>query len=75
MATEPISAGSSAYIVTGAIGALLGPVYGPVVLMFFAATIGALLALGNTKVEDKFEAARFLAVAIGLSMPVLPHAI
>ena len=67
MSAEPLST-SSAFIVTGAVGSLLGPVYGPVILMLFAATIGALLALGNTKIDGQWESARFLAVAIGLSM-------
>ncbi len=67
MAIEPTTA-SSAYIVTGVVGALFGPLYGPLVLMAFAALIGALLALGNTKVESKSEGVVFLLVAVLLSL-------
>lgn len=68
MATEPISAGSSAYIFAGAIGAVAGPVYGPVVLMLFGAVIGALLSLQGTKTEGGWEAVRFFSIAVGLSL-------
>lgn len=68
MATEPITAGSSAYIITGAMGAIAGPVYGPAVLMLFGAVIGALLSLQGTKTEGSWEAVRFFAIAVGLSL-------
>lgn len=68
MATEPIAAGSSAYIITGAMGAIAGPVYGPAVLMLFGAVIGALLSLQGTKTEGSWEAVRFFAIAVGLSL-------
>jgi len=68
VATEPISAGSSAFIITGAAAALLGPVLGPAVLMAFSAVIGSLLALGGVKTESKWDAVRFTAVAVGLSL-------
>jgi len=68
MATEPLSAGSSAYIITGAAGALAGPVYGPAALMIFGAVIGALLALQGTKTDSNWEAVRFCLIAIGISL-------
>lgn len=68
MSAEPVSAGSSAYIFAGAIGAMAGPVYGPAVLMLFGAVIGALLSLQGTKTEGSWEAVRFFAIAVGLSL-------
>lgn len=70
MATEPVTASSSAYIMTGLIGAIAGPIYGPAVVMFVAATIGGMLALQATKIEppSKWESTKFLLVAIGLSV-------
>lgn len=71
MPTEPISAGaSSAFILVGAVGAVFGPVYGPLVLMLFSALIGAMLALQGTKIEPSthWESAKFVLLAIGLSM-------
>lgn len=69
--SEPISAGaSSAFILTGAVGAFFGPVYGPVILMLFSALMGAMLALQGTKIEPSthWESAKFVLLAIGLSM-------
>jgi NADH:ubiquinone oxidoreductase subunit 6 (subunit J) len=68
MPTEPVSAGSSAYILTGAVGAVLGPIYGPAVLMLFAASMGAMLALSREKTDSRWQAAQFIGVAIGLSL-------
>lgn len=68
MPAEPVSAGSSAYIIVGAMGAIAGPVYGPAVLMLFGAIIGSLLSLQGTKTESFSAAFRFFIVAVGLSL-------
>ena len=68
MPAEPVSAGSSAYILVGAVGAFAGPVYGPAALMLFGAVIGALLSLQGTKTDDGWDAVRFFAIAVGLSL-------
>lgn len=68
MATETITAGSSAFIITGAAAAMLGPIFGPAVLMLFAAVIGGLLALRSEKTDSKLEAFGFICVAVCLSL-------
>lgn len=68
MATEPITATGSTLVLTGVIGTALGPLYGPAVLMLFAALIGAMLALGGTTTANRWEATRFIAVAVGISI-------
>lgn len=68
MPAEPITTGSSAYIMVGAIGAIAGPIYGPAVLMLFGAVIGGLLSLQGTKTESIMQAFRFIMVAVGLSL-------
>jgi len=64
---EPATS-TSAFIITGVIGALLGPLYGPFVLMFFAALMGGMLAMSRAETSSKLEAVRFLFVAVGVSM-------
>lgn len=68
MAAEPVTATSSAFILTGAVGAALGPIYGPAALMLFAAIMGGMLALSGVATATKWEAARFVLVAVGLSL-------
>ena len=68
MATEPITITGAPMVVTGLLGTLLGPVYGQAVLMLFAALVGAMLALGSVKTENRWESVRFLGVAVGISV-------
>lgn len=68
MATEPVTTGSSAFIVAGAVGTLLGPVFGPVVLILFGGLIGGLLSLSRVKVEGKLESVVFVIVSMGVSL-------
>lgn len=75
MATEPISATGVSLILTGMVGTALGPIYGPAVLMIFAAIIGGMIALGSTKTESKWESFRFMVIAVGLSLTLTGIAI
>lgn len=52
----------------GIIGALLGPVFGPLVMLLFAAVMGGLLAMGRTSTHTRWEGVRFLAVGVGISL-------
>ena len=52
----------------GIIGALLGPVLGPLVMLLFAAVMGGLLAMGRTSTHTRWEGVRFLAVGVGISL-------
>lgn len=66
MAAEPTT--SSAFLLTGVVGAWLGPVYGPSAMMLFGALIGALLALSNEKTESYWHSIRFVSLAVCLSL-------
>lgn len=59
---------TSAFILTGAVGAVLGPIYGPAAMMVFAALMGGLLAMSRSPTEDKWDACKFLIVAVGISL-------
>ena len=52
----------------GIIGALLGPVFGQLVMLLFAAVMGGLLAMGRTSTHTRWEGVRFLAVGVGISL-------
>ena len=68
MAAEPVTVTGSTLVLTGVLGTALGPSYGPLVLMVFAALIGAMLALGATATSTRWEAVRFICVAMGISI-------
>lgn len=58
----------SAFVVTGAIAAVLGPVLGPLVLILFAAVMGGLLAMSRTTTATRWDGVKFLAVGVGISL-------
>ena len=58
----------SIFASAGIIGALLGPVFGPLVMLLFAAVMGGLLAMGRTSTHTRWEGVRFLAVGVGISL-------
>lgn len=68
MAEPASTATSAAYVFIGAIGAVAGPVYGPVAMVMFAAIIGGLLGLSEVKTESKMESVRFVVVSVGISI-------
>lgn len=63
--TEPTS---GAYIVTGAVTALLGPVIGPFALLLFGAACGSLLAMSKVPMASRWAGVRYVAIGVGLSM-------
>lgn len=65
---EPTTSTSAAFILSGIIGSLLGPIYGPAIMMVFAAFMGGLLAMSRSETQSTWQAIQFVAVAVGISM-------
>lgn len=58
----------SAYLLTGFVATLLGPVLGPMALLVFSAFIGALLAMSRTTTNTRWDGVKFLALAVAISL-------
>nr|WP_319566322.1 hypothetical protein [uncultured Rhodoferax sp.] len=60
----------SAYIVTGAVAAVLGPILGPVSLITFGAVAGSMLAMGKASTQTRLEGAKFILVGILIALAI-----
>ncbi|MCY1168499.1 hypothetical protein D9M73_84960 [compost metagenome] len=58
----------SAFAWTGVVAAALGPVFGPMALLVFAAVMGSLLTMSRTTTATRWDGFKFLAVGVGLSL-------
>ena len=65
----------SAFAITGAVAALLGPVLGPLALLLFASVMGGLLAMGRVSTMTRWEGVRFVAVGVGISLVLTGFAV
>lgn len=65
----------SAFAFTGLIAAALGPVLGPLVLLMFAAVMGALLAMGRIETMTRMEGLKFVLVGVGISLVLTGFAV
>lgn len=65
----------TAFAITGAVAAFLGPVLGPLVLLLFASVMGGLLAMGRVTTMTRWEGVRFVAVGVGISLVLTGFAV
>lgn len=60
--------GTSAFILTSAFIAVLGPALGPFALLLFGAAAGSFLAMSKAPAMTRWEGARFVFIGMGLSL-------
>jgi ABC-type enterobactin transport system permease subunit len=65
----------SVFAITGVVGAILGPILGPLALLMFAAVMGGLLAMGRMDTMTRWEGFRFIAVGVGISLVLTGFAV
>ena len=65
MSPEP---STSAFVVTGAVAALLGPVLGPFTLLLFGAVAGSLLALSKAPTMTRMQGIQFVVVGVAIAL-------
>lgn len=61
---------TGAFVATGVILAVLGPVLGPALLITFGAVAGSLLAMSKAETLTRWEAVRFLLVGVFIALAI-----
>lgn len=59
-----------AYLVTGAIAAVLGPVLGPVSLITFGAVAGGMLAMSKASTQTRWDGFKFILVGVVIALAI-----
>lgn len=59
---------TSAFVVTGAIAVILGPVLGPFALLLFGAFAGSLLALSKVPTMTRWQGVQFIVVGMVIAL-------
>ncbi len=71
--SEPAS--TSAFVVTGAIAYILGPVLGPFALLLFGAVAGSLLALSKVPTMTRMQGLQFVIVGVVIALALTGFAV
>jgi hypothetical protein len=66
---------TSAFVATGAIAVILGPVFGPFALLLFAAAAGAMLAMSKAPSMTRMEGFRFIVVGVAIALTLTGFAV